>query len=53
MEGVQWMLSFSVVNVSCGISKSMGKWVVMVLLIRVRLLFCVGVRFGEKFIIGK
>lgn len=42
--GVQWMLSFSVVKVSWGISVNMGKWVAMMLFTSVRLFFCLGVR---------
>lgn len=51
--GFQWILSGSVVKSSCGISVRNGKWVAMMVLISVRLLFCLRVRFVEKFMMGK
>lgn len=53
VSAFQWILSCSVVNVSCGISVRNGKYVAMVLLIILRLFCCVGVRWGEWFMMGK
>lgn len=47
------MLSFSVLNLSWGISVKNGKFVVIVLLMNFRLFCCFCVSWGEKFIIGK
>lgn len=51
--GVQWMLSCSVMNMSCGILARNGRYVAIVLLMSLRFCCCLGVRLGENLMMAK